>query len=404
MNETATKGRWRRIGLGVAAALVVAAALWALYRPRALLVELADVRTGRFEQAVEEDGQLRLRQRYVVHAPVPGQLQRPALRVGDTVRAGQPLVELTPVAPQMIDVRTREVLQQRLGSAEAARVAAATRVSRAEVALAQARQDADRARRLAEGGFTAAAAREQAERALASAEQALRGARAEQTVADFGLAEARAALTAASASSGGRVGAWSLRSPVDGRVLKIHEDSAGPVAAGQPLVEVGDTRALEAVIDVLSTEAPQVKVGAAVRLTVGTGVPALAGRVQRVEPVAFTKVSALGIEEQRVNVVVDLDAPPPAPLGDGFRVDARIVVAAHDDVVLVPTAALVRDGAGWRVFVAEGGRARARPVQVRARNASHAWIAEGLKAGEPVVLYPGALVGDGQRIRVQAAR
>lgn len=404
MSDTTRAKRWRRIGLGGLAAIAIAAALWGVYRPRALVVEVADARTGRFEQAVEEDGQLRLRQRYVVHAPVPGQLQRPTLRVGDAVRAGQPLVELTPVAPQMIDARTREVLQQRLGSAEAARVAAATRVSRAEVALAQARQDADRARRLAEGGFTAAAAREQAERALASAEQALRGARAEQTVADFGLAEARAALTAASAGGSGRVGAWSLRSPVDGRVLKIHEDSAAPVPAGQPLVEIGDTTALEAVIDVLSTDAPQVRVGAAVRLDAGAGVPPLAGRVQRVEPVAFTKVSALGIEEQRVNVIVDLDAPPPAPLGDGFRVDARIVVAAHDDALLVPSAALVRDGSGWRVYVAEGGRARARPIELRGRNATHAWIAQGLSAGEPVVLYPGALVGDGQRIRVQAAR
>jgi len=405
MNEKSRWGKWRGWLWPVLLAVGVAAVLWSAYRPRPLVVEVAQVATGRFEQVLEEDGRLRLRERYVLHAPVPGELLRPALRVGDTVRQGEVLAELVPVAPQLIDARTRQVLVQRVGSADAARQAAVAQVARAEVALAQARSEADRARQLADAGFTATAAREQAEQALKAAEQALRATQAQRAVADFGLAEARAALAAAEPGQGARRSSgWSLRSPVDGRVLKLHQDSAGPVTAGQPLLEVGDTAALEAVVDVLSTEVGQVLPGSAVELSVATGAPALAGRVQRVEPVAFTRVSALGIEEQRVNVIVDLQDAPEVALGDGFRVEARIALSAQDGVLLVPAAALVREGSGWRVFVVEGEQARARAVQVQDRNAMQAWVSEGLSAGDTVVLYPGSLVADGQRVRVQGAR
>jgi len=405
MNEKRKTGRWRAWIWPVGLALAVAAVLWTAYRPRPLVVEVARVETGRFEQVLEEDGRLRLRDRYVLHAPVPGELLRPALGVGDEVRQGQVVAELVPVAPQLIDARTRQVLVQRVGSADAARQAALAQVARAEVALSQARSDASRARSLADAGFTAAAAREQAEQALLAAEQALRAAQAQRAVADFGLAEARSALAAVEPgqSTGNRSG-LSLRSPIDGRVVKLHQDSAGPVAAGQALLDIGDTAALEAVVDVLSTEVGQVAEGAAVQLSVGAGAPALTGRVQRVEPVAFTKVSALGIEEQRVNVIVELDPSPGNTWGDGFRVEARIALSAQDGVLLVPAAALVRDGGGWRVFVVEGERARARSVQVSDRNASQAWVSEGLSEGQTVVLYPGSLVSDGQRVRLQDAR
>lgn len=402
MNEKNRWGKWRSWLWPSLLVLGVAAVLWAAYRPRPLVVEVARVETGRFEQVLEEDGRLRLRERYVLHAPVPGELLRPALRVGDPVQQGQVVAELVPVAPQLIDTRTRQVLGQRVGSAGAARQAAVAQVAQAEVALSRARSDAERARQLADAGFTAAAAREQADQAFTAAEQGLRAAQAQRSVADFSLAEARAALAAVEPGQGaGTRGGLSLRSPIDGRVLKLHQDSAGPVAAGQALLDIGDTAALEAVVDVLSTEVGQVAEGAAVQLSVGAGAPTLAGRVQRVEPVAFTKVSALGIEEQRVNVIVALEQAPEAPLGDGFRVEARIALSAQDGVLLLPAAALVRDGSGWRVFVVEGDQARARAVQVRDRNASQAWVSEGLSEGQTVVLYPGSLVSDGQRVRLQ---
>jgi HlyD family secretion protein len=393
--------RWARIAAALAA---VAALAWWAFQPRPLMIETATVATGRFEQAIEEDGQLRLKNRYVIAAPTPGQLERPVLEVGDAVRTGDVVASLTPVAPSMIDTRTRIVLQQRVGSAEASRAATAAQVARLETALAQARIDAERAQQLARDNFIAASARDQAVLAQQAAQRALDAGRAAQRAADFALAEARAALTRAEPAAGARTeGRWDLKSPVDGRVIKRYLDSAAPVGAGQPLLEVGDTNALQAVIDVLSSDALCIVVGAPVQLSLGPGAPALAGHVTRVEPVAFTKVSALGIEEQRVNVIVDFD-PSMAPgrtLGDGYRVDARIVTAAQEPALLVPSAALVRDGTHWRVVVVDSGHARARRVEVRDRNARTAWIGEGLREGETVVLYPGSTMAEGQRVRVR---
>ena len=398
--------RLRRIAL-IGAALPALAALlaWA-FQPRALLVETASAAVGRFEQAIEEDGRLRLVQRHVVAAPVAGRVGQPTLQVGDAVRAGQVLAVLAPAAPALIDARTRLVLQQRIGSAEAGRAAAVAEVARLESVLAQALTDADRAAQLAREQFVSPAALDRAVQTRHNAQRALDNGRAALRSADFALAEARAALLRAepAADAARDEGGWVLRSPVDGRVLRRHFDSAGPLALGQPLYEIGDTRALEAVVDVLSGDALAIPAAAPVQLRTGAGQPPLAGRVARVEPVAFTKVSALGIEEQRVNVVVAL-APEAlgaaGALGEGFHVDARIVTAAQDDVLTVPAAALVRDGPRWRVFVVEGGRARARAVEVRSRHAEAAWIAEGLRAGETVVLFPGERLRDGQRVRAR---
>ena len=425
MNEKTPVKKTRRWLIGALVAAAAAVLLVAVYRPRPLLVEVATVATGTFEQAIEEDGRLRIKTRYVITAPTQAALLRPSLKVGDVVKAGDVLATLEPVAPQMIDARTRSVLQQRVGSADAARRAASAQVLRAQTALAQATLEADRASRLAQENFISPAARDQATLARQSAQQALSAAKAEQGVTDYAAAEARAALaqaepTAAArpkavglpAGSGHASGRWDIKSPVDGQVLKLYQDSAVTVSAGQPLLDIGDTGAMEAVIDVLSGEVTQVKSGAPVRLSLGTGAPALQGRVTRVEPVAFTKVSALGIEEQRVNVIVGLApadtaaqpaVPPPAtvPLGDGYRVDAHITVSSQPGALLVPTAALVRDGQQWRVFVVAEGRARARGVQLQDRNADVAWLKDGLRAGEAVVLYPGSMVTDGQAVKVR---
>jgi HlyD family secretion protein len=395
--------QWRRnLGIGIAA-VALAAVVWWVYQPKPLVVEVAEVTNGRFEQAIEEDGQLRLKNRYVITAPTQADLQRPTLKVGDAVNAGDVVAVLQPASPQMIDARTREMLSQRVGSASAARQAASAQVQRLQTALDQADLEASRASQLAREKFISASALDQARLAQQAARQALAAGKAEQGMADFALAEARAALSRSEPASGAQAaGLWSLKSPVNGRVLKLHLSSAAPVNPGQALVEIGDVGALEAVIDVLSSEVTAIRPGAAVRLSLGGSAAPLAGRVERIEPVAFTKVSALGIEEQRVNVIVGVEGGDQAlqGLGDGFRVEARIVTTAQDDALLAPSAALVRDGIAWRVFVVEGGRAQARAVTLKDRNADQAWIDGGLKAGESVVLYPGSMVADGQAVKL----
>lgn len=401
MNEKTHIKTPRRWLIGALVLATAAVALVAIYRPRPLPVEVATVRLGTFEQAIEEDGRLRVKTRYIVAAPTQAALLRPSLKVGDRVKAGDLLVSLEPAAPQMIDARTRNVLQQRIGSADAARRAAAAQVQRARTELARATLEAERASQLAQDNFISAAARDQATLARQATQQALSAAQAEQGVADHALAEARAALARAEPSAAGQAsGRWHLTGPVDGQVLKLYQDSAVTVTAGQPLLEIGNTAAMEAVIDVLSGEVTRIRPGAPVQLSPGGGAPAMAGQVTRVEPVAFTKVSALGIEEQRVNVVVDLPPSSAAQLGDGYRVDARITVLSQPNALLVPTAALVRDGVQWRVLVVTDGHARARPVLLHDRNAEVAWLKDGLREGEQVVVYPGSLVTDGQAVRV----
>lgn len=385
---------------GGLAALALAAGAWAFW-PRALEVEVGEVATGRFEQTIQEDGRMRVVQRYVVSAPTQAELERPQLKVGDAVAAGDVVATLVPAAPQMIDARTRGVLRERVGSAEAGLVAAQAQVGRTQAALDQARLEAERAEQLARDNFIAASARDQAQLALASQRKALDAARAQVGVSQHAVAESRAALARAEGGAAPAGTRWQLRAPVAGRVTKLHHESATTVAPGALLIEIADTTQLEAVIDVLSSDALRIAPGAAVRLAAGAGAAPLAARVVRIEPVAFTKVSALGIEEQRVNVIAQAEGAVPPALGDGFRVDATIAVAAHDNVLLAPAAALVRDGTQWSLLVVDGGRARRRPVDVVERNPQHAWIRDGAKPGERVVLYPGAAIDDGQRVRVR---
>lgn len=412
MNEKISVKKTRRWFLGALLLAAATASMVVIYRPRALPVEVATVVTGTFEQAIEEDGRLRIKTRYIITAPTQAALLRPTLKVGDVVREGDLLASLEPEAPKMIDARTRSVLQQRVGSADAARHAAAAQVQRVQTALTQATLEADRASKLAQENFIAPAARDQAVLARQAAQQALLAAQAEQGMADYAAAEARAALARAEPVTAGQAGGrWDIKSPVDGQVLKLYQDNAVTVTAGQPLLEIGDTAAMEAVIDVLSGEVTRIRPGAPVRLLLGGGAAARAGTVTRVEPVAFTKMSALGIEEQRVNVIVDM-APAKAgtsssdaqastvQLGDGYRVDAHITLSSQPNALLVPTAALVRDGPQWWVFVVTDGHARARPVQLQDRNADVAWLKDGLREGEQVVLYPGSMVADGQAVRV----
>ncbi len=407
--EHARAQRVRRWGWGtLALAGVLALGYWA-FRPQPLPVEVAPVVVGRFEQALEEDGQLRLKQRYLVTAPVAGHLARPTLQVGDAVRSGDVVAVLTPSAPALVDGRTQQVLTQRVGAAQAARRAALAQMERLQTAHAQSNLELQRAQALAQSQFAAPAMLDQARLAEQAARQALQAGEAQLQAASFAVAEAQAALLPSATEAPvaqPKSAMLQIKSPALGRVVKLNMGSAGNVVAGQALLEVGDTTALEAVIDVLSTEVGQIAPGAVVALDLGAHLPPRTGRVLRIEPVAFTKVSALGIQEQRVQVVVALDDAPanPAlqPPGDGYQVNARIILWAQESALLLPTAALVREGKGWRVFVLEGRHARARTVQITHRNPQQAWVRSGVREGEQVLLYPGQTMADGQVVQVRA--
>src|SRR5690606_33300152 len=230
--------------------------------------------------------------------------------------------------------------------------------------------------------------------------QALAAARSGEEAARHGLAQAQAALSRAH-ETGSPSAALPIVAPVTGRVLRVMQESESVVAIGTPIMEIADTNDLEIVVDVLSTEATRIAPGAAVHIDAGNG-PAFSGRVRRVEPSAFTKVSALGIEEQRVNVIVDFALPPDSPvrLGDNFRVDVRIVTFARDAALVVPVGALFRAGEDWAVFAIEDGRAVQRTVRVGARNAVDAWVEQGLAEGDRVIVYPADSVRDGVRVQV----
>ncbi len=393
----------------VVAAVVVGGLAWAL-RPHAVPVELATVRKQAFEQTIDETGRTRVRERYLVSSPLAGRLARIDLRPGDAVTAGEPVAMLHPSSPSLLDARTVRELNERVGSAQAALAQARAEVARAEASQQQARADFERQKRLAGDGFLSAAARDQAELALQVQTQGLAVARSAEDAAGHTLAQARAALMrardeprlaqAGSTTTGGTA-ALPLISPVTGRVLKVLHQSEGTVAAGTGLVEVADSSDLEVVVDLLSSDAVRVPAGAKVRIDGGQGAP-LAGTVRRVEPSAFTKVSALGIEEQRVNVIIDFVSPPHERqgLGDGYQVEVNIVTLAQPDALVAPMSALFRDGAAWFAFVHRAGEVERREVGVTARNATHAWVHGGLAEGEAVVVYPGDRVRDGSRVSV----
>jgi HlyD family secretion protein len=302
-----------------------------------------------------------------------------------------------PTDPALLDVRTRAELEARVKAADAALGSARAEQGRAAAELAFARSELERNRKLLEGGAISRRDLEAAERQ----EQAL--ARAHQS-AEFGVRTAAYQLDVARAAllqtRSGTSHEIQLFSPVDGVVLRRLQESAAVVPAGQPLLEIGNLRDLEIVSDLLSSAAVSVRPGQPVRIEQWGGDHALRGTVRRVEPSGFTKISALGVEEQRVNAIVDFDDPPASrpTLGDGYRVEVRIIVWSKDDVVKVPTSSLFRRGEAWAVYVVQDDVAHERDVTVGQRSGAEAEILKGLTAGERIVVYPSDAIGDGVRV------
>lgn len=385
-------------GLALLAVVVVAAAL----RPRPVPVDMAAAERGPLAVTLDHEGRTRVPDRYVVSAPVPGRVLRIELEPGDAVRAGETVVAtFLPGTTTLLDVRTRAELEARVRAAEASLARARAERDRARTEAAFAATERDRTRRLESQGVVSEQARQAAEADAAARAQALEAAESAVTAAMHDLEGARAALIEPGrrGAAQSRDGALTLRSPIDGVVLRRLRESEAVVPQGEPLLELGDTASLEVIADYLSSDAVRIKAGMPALIEQWGG-GTLKGRVERVEPAGFLKVSALGVEEQRVWVVIDLEDPRGAwqALGDGYRVEARVVVWEKPDVIRVPVSSLFRRGEQWAVFVVEGGRAALRPVTLGQRNGTAAEIVSGVQPGERVIVHPPDTVSDGVRV------
>ncbi len=389
---------WKRWGMMAAVLAAVVLAIGYGFRPQPVLVETAAARRGPLRVTIDEEGKTRVTDRYVVSAPVAGYARRVTLDVGDAVQQGQVLLWLESLRPAVLDPRARAEAEARVAAAEAALRAAREKVRAALADDAYWEGQAARVARLYKSGDIS---RENYDRTVAEARRASsvrQSAQHEAEAAEAGLASARAALEYSPASrSDPQAELVPVRAPVAGRVLKVLHESEGVVTSGQALLEIANARALEVQVEVLSADAVRITPGMRVLFERWGGPAPLEGRVRRIEPVAFTKVSALGVEEQRVLVIVDFTSPQDQwkRLGDQYRVEASFILWEGSQVLQIPASALFRFQEGWAVFVVEGRVARRRAVTVGRRNGLSAEILSGLSEGDVVITHPDTSVEDG---------
>lgn len=391
---------WRRrlpwLGVVLLVALVVVG-LW----PRAVPVEAGTVSRGPLVVTIDEEGMTRVRNRYVISAPVAGQLRRIDWKAGAAVEAGKTVIAILETSgADFLDARSQAQAEARVRTAEAAREAAKAQRERASAGAKMFSADLDRLKQLFAQKVLSAQEYDSAQMRASTTQQEERAAEFALKVAEFELQQAQAILTRG--ASGGKSGAEPLviTSPVSGRILRVMQESARVVPGGFPLLEVGDSTDLEVRIEVLSRDGVAIKPGTRVMLEQWGGAEPLAARVRHVEPSAFTKISALGVEEQRVYVIADFtDALEKRPtLGDNYRVEARIVVWENGSALRAPAGALFQRGGVWQVFAIEAGRSKLRSVKIGRSNGVETEIVEGLGEGTRVVIYPGDKVVDGTRV------
>ena len=373
--------------------VILLAALW----PSAIEIDTVAVERGPMQVTIDEEGETRVRERFVVSAPVMGRLERIELEPGDAVVRGKTVVaRLTPAPAPLIDPRSAAELNAAVEAAQSAIGQTRAERDRARSMLTRATSTASRLQALLKAGAISGDELEAAETARRTAEEALRAAEFTVARAEHELQLARARLRP---SSGGGA-TVDVVAPVDGVILKRNRESATVVPIGDPLLEIGDPASLEIVSDLLSTDAVKVTPGAAVLIEQWGGGHVLNGRVRRIEPSGFMKVSALGVEEQRVNVIVDFaNRAEAGSLGDAYRVEVRIVTWRVDSTLKVNVGSLFRRGEDWAVFAIENGRARLQPVKVGQRNDREGQIVEGLSEGQMVALHPPDTLQDGARIK-----
>ncbi len=388
--------RWLKRGLLISAALALIVVLILAFQPRAVPADVVEVKRGPLVVTVHEDGRARVKNRHVVSAPLSGSLARPELHPGDAVEAGTIIARIVPLDAPLLDVRSRSQAEARVAASLAAQRQARALVERAQAAREFAQINAERMRQVADRGVATELQREQAELQLRTATAELESARFGAQVADSEVRMARAVLGRLTGQGTTNEDQLEVPAPVTGRVLKVIQESEGVVQLGTPLLELADPGALEVVADVLTGDAVRISPGNRVVLDRWGG-PGLEGRVRLVEPSAFSRTSALGVEEQRVNVIIDLVAPRDqwATLGDGYRVEAHIVVWEAADVIQVPPSSLFRHGDGWAVYQVEGELVRLVPVKIGERTPSAVQIIDGLAPGAEVVAHPSDRIQDG---------
>lgn len=387
-NATQRRRRWLPYAAGLLLLALIVAGLW----PKPALVETARVSIGPLRSTINEEGKTRVKQRYVVSAPVTGQLRRIELKPGAEVEAGKTVVAvIEPIAPALLDARSR--LQ-----AEAKRDAAKANLEKARAAHTFAANELKRFEQLHQEKAISIQELEPVQWREASTAR-------DESAAESTLRQAEAELALFQPARGESDQVCrtptEVKSPAGGRVLRVFEESSRVTAAGTPLLEIGDPANLEAVIEVLSKDGAGLVAGTKAELEQWGGGAPLEGRVRLVEPSAFTKVSALGVEEQRVNVIVDMLTPPEQRLrlGDNFRVEARIVVWEADRALKVPSGALFRRGERWEAFVLAEGRAHLRRVKIGKTSGIETQVLEGLKENDEVIVYPGDRIRDNERAK-----
>ncbi len=383
-------------------ALAVITALVMAFRPRPVPVDVVEVGRGPLTVTVEEEGKTRVVDRFVVSAPVSGFSRRVELDVGDLVEKGAPLLTLEPLRSDVLDPRSRAAAEARVEAARAALLAAQQNATASRADSEFADTELRRKERLRADRTVS---EEEVDRARAQARAAAAKLRSAEFAVDVARHELQAAQTALEYSAAGSLGESpemvTISAPVSGRVLALFRESEGVVTAGQSLVELGDPANLEVEVDVLSVDAVRITPGTPVRFLRWGGDQPLEGVVRVVEPTGFTKISALGVEEQRVLVISDItsDRQEWARLGDGYRVEASFILWHGEDVLQVPSSAVFRQAEGWAVYLADGDRARATVVTPGRRTGLEVEIREGLSVGDGVIIHPSDDVVDGVRIR-----
>nr|WP_220498272.1 efflux RND transporter periplasmic adaptor subunit [Rhodopirellula sp. JC639] len=381
--------------------MVAAAALF----PDPVAVRATPAASGPLRVSVVEDGKTRIREKYTVSAPVSGRLSRIELREGDHIDVQSLLAVILPSDPELLDQRSLAEAQARVQAAEAAVLRADSRERQAKIDFDLSRTKFERAQRLWPKNGISRDEYDIAESVMLADKQAIETAAFEAEISRFELKLANAALDQFEGEDPSvQVSPFEIDSPIDGRVLRVLEKSSTVVTVGTPLIEVGDPRNLEMEIDVLSTDAVKIRPGAEVTIEHWGGQTPLKGSVRVVEPGAFTKISSLGVEEQRVNVIADFNEPPQriASLGDGYRIEARITIEHLDRALRIPNNALFRYEQQWHVLVVQDGTAQLRKVDVGVQNESHAEIVAGLVEGERVIEYPSDQLEPGTPVTVVA--
>lgn len=390
---------WAVLGLLVVGGLVLA---WWMSRSP-LTVDASRVTRGVFERFVEEDGRARVRDRYVVSSPLAATVERTRFHVGDAVAIGDVIAVLHPLPSGLLDARSRAELEQRAGAADAALGRARTVLARSTATLEHANAELARARELLSKKAIPAV---EAERAELEARVAARARDEAAFAVHVGEHEREVARTALGFATRARTSPerFAIESPIAGRILRIAQESEGAVGPGTPLLELGDPSALEVVVDLLSTDAVQIEPGDEASILRWGGPEAVAARVRLVEPVAHAKTSALGVEEQRVDVLLDVTGSAPTwnRVGDGYRVDARILVQQMRDALLVSTGALFRERGEWAAFVVVDGRAAKRSVRLKAYGPTQSAVESGLQEGDVVIEQPPEGLQPGVRLQATA--